>query len=391
MGIKLPKMPKLFSSRKPGRVSPQAAERSVPASHRQRSENSQQASGPYSNATSTASPAFDGQGKPVISGGRKFSFSDIPLNIKVLIATVAIAIVLLGLALASHNFGIIANAIILCTFIVASPQFLFMYAQFRDLKAIEEKFPVFLRDVIEQLRSGMPLHKSVMAVGGYDYGKLSPHVKKMAVQLSWGMPLDKVMDQFAGAVRERKRLYTDIKLIQEAYKSGGDVVATLSTVTDNANLLEDSEKERATLLNQYVVLMYAICFIFVGIVISVNNLMVPIFKITTTTTLGGGMGGGVEALGISNPCSSCYGSMCFICSIYEGTAYNLFSIPPESIGAYYISMFFYMSVIQSLFSGLVAGQIGENSVKAGIKHSLILVSSTIAIFYLLIYLGILGT
>jgi archaeal flagellar protein FlaJ len=343
-----------------------------------------------SNPQKRPSASGNDGGKPVppkeaVGKRKEFDINELSLGTKVLIVTIVISAVIMAMALLSKNFGVIANAIILVTFLVGGPQFLLIYKSFADLKAMEEKFPLFLRDVIEQLRSGMPLHKAIITVGGYDYGKLSPLVKKMSVQLSWGIELDKVLFQFAESIKQRKRLYTNIKIIQESYKSGGDVVATLSTVADNSNLLEDADKERSSLLNQYVVLMYAICFIFVGIVVSVNNLMVPIFKISS----GMGMAGG-EGLGITNPCASCYGTMCLVCNLYGGTANLLFNIDPQSIGAYYISMFFYMSIMQSLFSGLVAGQIGENSVKAGIKHSMIMVSGTIAIFYLLIYLGILS-
>jgi flagellar protein FlaJ len=36
------------------------------------------------------------------------------------------------------------------------------------------------------------------------------------------------------------------------------------------------------------------------------------------------------------------------------------------------TLFFHMSVIQALFSGLVAGKMGEGTVSAGLKHSVVL-------------------
>jgi len=61
-----------------------------------------------------------------------------------------------------------------------------------------------------------------------------------------------------------------------------------------------------------------------------------------------------------------------------------------SVSCYYISLFFFMSVIQAFFSGLVAGQISEGSLISGIKHSLILVMITLGSFYILTYLGLIG-
>ena len=308
---------------------------------------------------------------------------DVPEEGRVLAITIITSMVLLSLASLARNYGVLANAILLATFIIAVPQFLMMYDRYRIIKEMEEKFPLFLRDVIETLLSGMPLHTAVISASSSDYGKLTPEVKKMATQLTWGMPMDKVLDQFAQRMRSSKRLFTSVKIIQESYLSGGDIASTLDAVSDNASLLEDAQKERGSLLNQYVILMYAISLIFIAIAVAINNLMMPIFKVTAATA------GGV-VLGIGNPCGNCYGMMCAICGLYSGTASLIFSVDPDSIAAYYISLFFYMSLIQSAFSGLVAGQISENSVKAGIKHSLIMVAITFGTFYFLIYFGFLG-
>jgi flagellar protein FlaJ len=54
---------------------------------------------------------------------------------------------------------------------------------------------------------------------------------------------------------------------------------------------------------------------------------------------------------------------------------------------YYRALFLLMAIVQGIFSGLVAGQIGEGSVTAGIKHSLIMTFSGFAIFMLLLQIG----
>jgi len=44
-------------------------------------------------------------------------------------------------------------------------------------------------------------------------------------------------------------------------------------------------------------------------------------------------------------------------------------------GCYYNALFILMAVIQGILTGLVAGQIGEGSVIAGVKHSIIMTSA----------------
>lgn len=301
-----------------------------------------------------------------------------------LLTTSAVAIVLVSLAIISQDIGVISDIIILSTFIVAVPQFLLSYQGYRDLKEMEEKFPGFLRDLIENLRSGVAFHKSIISISKVDYGKLSPQIRKMANQLTWGMPVDKVLNQFADRTRRSGRLYKSIKIIRESFVSGGDVVSTLESVADNATLLQDTEKEKKSLLDQYVVIMYAISLIFLVIVAVINRVLIPIFQVSGQSLVG-------ETLGLTNPCSSCIDGSCqMICGLFEGTSKNIFGMAVGTPAAYYTALFFYMALLQSLFSGLIAGQISENSTTAGIKHSLILVGITMGAFGLLIKLKLLG-
>jgi flagellar protein FlaJ len=302
-------------------------------------------------------------------------------EIKMLFVCVFSSAFLVILGILSSDLGVLGNAVILATFLTIVPQLLFRYQKYRAIKEMEEKFPLFLRDLIESLRSGMPFHQTILVTSKLDYGRLSNEIKKMANQISWGMPFDKVMDQFSERMKGSKRLNVALKTIRETYISGGDVASTLESVADNSTILEESEKERRSLLNEYVVLMYAICFMFVGIVAAINRIMVPIFQ--TSTILGSEQGL------ISNPCASSSGFSFVICGMFDSVA-MIFKIPLGSIAAYYTSLFFFMSIIESVCCGLVAGQISENSLTAGIKHSVIMATITFGAFSILVRLKMLG-
>ncbi len=304
-------------------------------------------------------------------------------RLRFLLISTLVSSALISLSSLTRDIGIVGNAIILSTFVIATPQFFISYQSYRDLKEMEEKFPLFLRDLIENLRSGIAFHKTIIASSKINYGKLSEEVKKVAHQLTWGIPLDKALNQFATRLKNSKRLYTSIKIIRESFVSGGDVVSTLESVADNATLLQDSEKEKKSLLDQYVVLMYAISMIFIVIVVMINRLLIPIFQVSSESLVGGG-------IGLANPCDYCDGFTCNVCGLFEGTSQIYFSINPSTSASYYTSLFFYMALVQSLFSGLVAGQISENSIIAGLKHSLILVGITMGSFSILVKLKLMG-
>jgi flagellar protein FlaJ len=286
----------------------------------------------------------------------------------------------------SGNLGIIGNAVIIGAIIIAVPQFFIRYEKYRTVKEMEERFPLFLRELVEFVRSGMPLHLAIRMSSNIDYGRLSSEVNRMNDQISWGVTIDKVLMQFAERVKGSKRLYTSIKLLREAKVSGGDLISTMESISENLTILTDSEKERKSVLNQYVLMMYAISFIFIVIVIAINNLMIPIFQVSAQT---GASETGI--LGMNNPCTGCTGFECMVCGLFEGAATYIFGIKDtSSIGSYYVSLFFFMSIIQSFFSGLIAGQISDNSIMSGLKHGIILTGIAFGAFSVLMQLGALG-
>jgi len=320
---------------------------------------------------------------------------------KVLIVTVLISLVILILGYFAGP-GVFGNCIIISLFIVGTPQLILSYIEYKTLKEIEGMFPNFLRNLIESIRSGMSFHQAMVFASKSDYGKLTPEVRKMANQLSWGLSIDKVLSQFSMRVKHSRKLTRAIRIIIETFKSGGDIVTTLDSVAETSLILRELERERKSMLNQHVVLMYIICFIFIGIIIGINKLMIPIFKAPNLQQIGSTVG----VIGFMSPCESvvpcqltkegklsCYcvtdQITCTPCYIYYSIC-SLFGSKKGSISCYYIGLFFAMSVFQAIFSGLVAGQIGEGSITAGAKHSLVMLIITVGAFYILTYLKVLG-
>jgi len=307
---------------------------------------------------------------------------------KVLIVCILISVFLLLIGVLSEIKGVLGNTIILSAFIIITPQLIFNYINYRNLKEIELHFPHFLRDLVESTRAGMPLHKAIIFSSHTDYSALTPHIKKMAHQLSWNVNIIKVLEQAKERLKRSETLARVFRILLETYNSGGSIDSTLDSLSSTMMTIQDTEKERKSTLNQYVIAMYVISLVFIGIIVGINWLMVPIFQAMATPT------GGVSPMGgvITNPCNTCLqvaDPACAPCGIYAGIC-SIFGSESASIGCYYLALFFSISLIQSMMGGLVAGQIGEGSVVAGIKHSLILMCVTIAAFLILVPLGLIG-
>jgi archaeal flagellar protein FlaJ len=298
---------------------------------------------------------------------------------KTLTTSILISITLITLGAISNDPGVLGNFIIISAFIILVPQFLIRYRIYRELRDMEDKFPSFLRDLTESLTAGLPLHKGIISVSRINYGPLSKEVNKMSNQISWGMPLDKVLDQFSERIKSSKRMYLATKIMKESHFSGGDIKSTLNSLVEGQILLSETSKEKSSMMSQYVVLMYAITILFLVIIVFINKLMVPMFQMSQQVT----------EMGMTNPCNSCYGLECGICDVFGAVSSSIFNVEQDSISSYYISIFFFLSIVQSFFAGLVAGQISEGSVIAGLKHSLILVSMVFGVFSILVRIGLL--
>lgn len=304
---------------------------------------------------------------------------------KVLIITLVISLFLTIFGILSNDVGVLGNVIIIAVVLIAVPQLIFNYINFTRSREMELRFPNFLRDLVEMTRAGLPLHKAIIFASKTDYGVLSKEVNKMASQLSWNVNLMSVLEQAKGRMKS-KQMSRVFRIIIETYKAGGTIDETLNSLSDSLSVIHETEKDRKSMLNQYVVAMYVITLVFIGIVIGINKLMVPIFKSLTPTT-GAPMG---EL--IVNPCEICLASQniqCSPCRLYFGLC-SIFKIDNISISCYYFSLFFFMSTIQAITGGLVAGQIGEDSVRAGIKHSLIMLGIAFGAFFILVKLKLIG-
>src|SRR2546428_10480213 len=90
----------------------------------------------------------------------------------------------------------------------------------REGQQIERRLPDFLRDVAEAGRFGMtPAEAIVVSSSGRD-GTLTPEIKKMAAQISWGVPPTEGLRPFSerGKTPETGRVGV---VIVEASRAGG--------------------------------------------------------------------------------------------------------------------------------------------------------------------------
>jgi flagellar protein FlaJ len=301
---------------------------------------------------------------------------------RIIIAMAVLSSALIFVGIALGDAAVLGNLIIISIFLTAVPYFFFRYSKYMWVKSLELEFPNFVRDLADSVRS-MPLPEALGVVKRSNYGNLTPEINKMHNRMSWGTPFLRALEIFHEKVRSSKIISEALMILKESYMSGGNMVFTLESIARDLLMLREAEQERSSMLRQHIMIMYAIFFMFLGISLLIIFVMVPMLQ-TQATPVGGGFAG---QLAFSNPCPP-ERAMLFPCGLYVGISTTL-GLDPEEIGAYYIALFFYALLIQGIFVGLITGQLGENSVTSGIKHSLIMVSVTLVVFLFFSKLGLL--
>ena len=214
---------------------------------------------------------------------------------------------------------------------------------------ISERFLEFSRNLAESVTTGTPISKSIINMSRKNYGALSLHVVKLGNQISLGIPVNQAFQNFAHDV-DNPVISRAVSLMSEAERAGGEIDYILESVSKSIAEVEKLRQERRAAISGLVVQGYIIFFIFIAIMLIMEFKILPVA--TQVSSIGSIQG--------DNPLEN------------PGTSGNLDSTQLARL-------FLYLLLTQGLFTGVVIGKLAEGSIKAGIKHSFIMMISAFLI------------
>lgn len=233
--------------------------------------------------------------------------------------------------------SIFASINLIAGFIFIFPIIMIKYSEYKKRKEVEDLFPVFLRDFVESIRGGMTIPHALKSVSKNDYKALSPHVKKMAIQLDWGITVERVLLNFSK--RAKSRLISRIvSSVRESHRFGGNLPDTLEALSNTAVEVDRLREERRLYLNSQIITGYIIFFVFLAVIIALEKFLVPSLT-------------GVSVTG------------------FIGETPTMSSSAPISADEYK-TIFRNLIVIQGFFAGLAVGKMAEGAIIPGLKHSM---------------------
>lgn len=249
------------------------------------------------------------------------------------IVSVSLAVVVVVTAsLTLSDSPLFDEYILLAVVIAVFPSAVLDYVDYRWKKSIDEHLPDLFRSVVQAQEAGIALPQAIEDVSKRRYGALTVELKKIAAQMSWGLSLEEALRSFSKRVDTRLTRQA-VPLIIEASHSGGRVEKIFEPLGRFVESTLMAEKERRAQTRPYVAIVYVAFFVFLFTIIM-------LFKT-------------------------------FFIQMNELSVLRFALLSPEETRR----LFFHMSFLQALFGGLVAGKMGEGTISAGLKHSVILLAA----------------
>ncbi len=243
---------------------------------------------------------------------------------------------------------LIDDVIIFTVLIMITPPAIMHYKKRKVIKKIEEYMPNFLRDISEMSRAGLTLPKAISTVAKGEYGELSKEVRLMDSSMSWGVSFEDTLINFSKRINT-PLISRSVALITQANRAGGRVSSVLEAAARDASEIKLLQRERTGNMIIYLVIVYMAFFVFIFVILTLTSTFVP--TMAQAGQAAAAAGAGSQFLGAFDP-------------------------------AKFTRTLFHAAVIQGFVSGLVAGQLGEGEVFAGLKHSVILTVTSWAAFTL---------
>jgi flagellar protein FlaJ len=212
--------------------------------------------------------------------------------------------------------------------------------------AIERMLPSFVLDLAEVRKTGLAPEKCIEQLSNRNYGELSKNVKRMATQVSWGVPLAKVLSDFGKDVNSWFVSSIGFILL-EVVEIGGGTTGLFTSLADFTQRSRELEKERKSMFRPYIFMPY------IGAVLTIASTVLIITLMTTQLNSLAANGTGIVTVRISD--TKALTDVMLMAAVFQGW-----------------------------LMGIVGGKMAEWSIGAGYKHATALAVICLVTAYVII-------
>jgi flagellar protein FlaJ len=229
-------------------------------------------------------------------------------------------------------WGVDLPIAIAAALIISAAPAAIVHMRLAKIKAsMEEGVTSFLRDLTEVRKTGLSPEKCIESLSTRDYGSFTKELRKISSEITWGLPIKKVMMDFLHRTRSWM-VQIVMFLLVETIDVGGGTIGMIESLARFNNLTQEVEKEKKMSVRPYVMMPYLASILLVA---------------TTVMMMSFTTGFGATATGVSTSAAQSKGLM--------------------------TTIFMTAVIFNSYLIGIVGGKISEESIAAGFKHAAILV------------------
>ena len=215
------------------------------------------------------------------------------------------------------------------------PMVVFDYHYSETEKGVLDGVTNFLRDLVENRKTGLSPEKSIQSLADRDYGKFSKHIKLMSAEISWGIPLRQIFEDFKSRVKNWLCL-VNLYLLIDTIEVGGGTEESLESLAEFAETTRELDAERKASLAP----LFLVPYMGAGILTVTTLMLLQLF--TNMSALSGA-------------------------SIATADLTRMLVTP---------------LILHSFILGIVTGKIVSGRVSAGFKHAIVLIIVSVAGIYL---------
>ncbi|MEM3832110.1 MAG: type II secretion system F family protein [Thermoprotei archaeon] len=214
--------------------------------------------------------------------------------------------------------------------IAIAPQSIINLIRQRRTRLIDREIPLVFSELSDGTRAGLTLIQAIERSAKLGKTPLRNALAQTVAKIKLGLNIEQALDITAKKLESKFSTHF-IEILKQALESGGNITETLNTSAKLYKELLLFNEEKRTELKPYTFIIYLSFIIYLIIAyITVNQFILTLTK---------------------NP----------------RTGFIAFINPN-----FYYAIFFYTSLMQAIFGGLVIGKITEGTTKAGLIHTTIM-------------------
>ncbi|HWQ67543.1 MAG TPA: type II secretion system F family protein [Methanospirillum sp.] len=214
------------------------------------------------------------------------------------------------------------------------------------IRNMEALIPDFLDRMAGINEVGLNLTQSIAIMSRANLGILGYEIQHIHRDIQWGANFSDALVRFELRVRTALIART-VTLITKAAKMSSSIGDLLRIAAADARMSEYLRRDRLSEMFVYTAIVYLSFFVFIFVIGVISTQFLE--KLAEQST---------EGLSMAGPLS------------------NLGKMSLSTIER----LLYHTCLVQGLFSGLIAGMMGESSIKAGVKHSCILIIAALIAF-----------